>query len=68
WEPQWQCHVRISQASDGTVINVKVLQCDGDQLFQRSVQQAIERASPLPLPSDMSLFQSSINFTFQAKP
>ncbi|OYV28097.1 MAG: protein TolA, partial [Halothiobacillus sp. 20-54-6] len=68
WEPQWQCNVRISQASDGTVINVKVLQCDGDQLFQRSVQQAIERASPLPLPSDMSLFQSSINFTFQAKP
>ncbi|MGC8697492.1 MAG: TonB family protein, partial [Halothiobacillus sp.] len=59
---------RISQASDGTVINVKVLQCDGDQLFQRSVQQAIERASPLPLPADMSLFQSSINFEFQAKP
>ncbi|OYY31351.1 MAG: protein TolA [Halothiobacillus sp. 35-54-62] len=68
WEPQWKCNVRISQASDGTVINVKVLQCDGDQLFQRSVQQAIERASPLPLPSDMSLFQSSINFEFQAKP
>lgn len=66
WQPQWKCNVRISQAQDGTVLNVKILQCDGDQLFQRSVQQAIERASPLPLPSDMSLFSPSINFTFKA--
>jgi colicin import membrane protein len=66
WQPQWTCNVRISQASDGTVLNVKILQCGGDQLFQRSVQQAIERASPLPLPSDMSLFSPSINFTFTA--
>lgn len=66
WQPQWKCNVRISQAADGTVLNVKILQCDGDQLFQRSVQQAIERASPLPLPSDMSLFSPSINFTFKA--
>ncbi len=66
WQPDWTCDVRISQAKDGTVLNVKILQCDGDQLFQRSVQQAVERASPLPLPSDMSLFQSTINFKFRA--
>ncbi|OZB82929.1 MAG: protein TolA [Halothiobacillus sp. 13-55-253] len=68
WQPNWTCTVHISQARDGTVLNVKIGQCDGDQLFQRSVQQAVERASPLPLPADMSLFQSSFTFTFVADP
>ncbi|MGD9500710.1 cell envelope integrity protein TolA, partial [Halothiobacillus sp.] len=66
WQPDWTCDVKISQANDGTVLNVKILRCDGDQLFQSSVQQAVERASPLPLPSDMTLFQPTINFKFKA--
>lgn len=65
WQSGWTCHVQVTQAADGTVINVKIGQCDGDQLFRRSVQQAVERASPLPLPSDPSLFERNLEFTFK---
>jgi len=61
------CNVRIRLSSDGTVMDSTV-NCNGNDIFSRSVENAIERASPLPVPSDRALLKEfrAISFTFNA--
>jgi len=55
-----KCSVRVRQVRGGEVIGVTILNCNGDDAVQRSVEAAIYRSSPLPEPSDPSLFDRNI--------
>lgn len=61
------CKVVVNQIPGGEVINVKTTKCIGDEVFRRSVESAVYKASPLPRPSDPGLFDREIVFTFKPK-
>ena len=54
------CSVRVRQIPGGEVTDVTILTCNGDEAVRRSVAAAIHRSSPLPEPSDPSLFDRNI--------
>lgn len=59
------CRVLIHQIPSGEVVDVRLAECDGDVAFQRSVEAAVRKASPLPLPSDPEVFDREIEFVFE---
>ncbi len=59
------CRVVINQIPGGEIVGVKVADCDGDVPFKRSVEAAVRKASPLPLPPEPELFQREIEFVFR---
>lgn len=61
----WDCKVHVTQSSRGEVVNVKIVQCQGNSEFQNSVKRAIFKSSPLPLPKHPSLFDNTIEITFK---
>jgi colicin import membrane protein len=63
------CTVQVSLLPDGTVKGVEVVESSGDEVFDRSVEKAVYRASPLPLPPDKALFETVFrNFNFRFNP
>ncbi len=58
------CEAVIRQIPGGEVISVEMGSCDGDAALQRSVEQAIYMASPLPTPADPRVFERALRFTF----
>ncbi len=62
------CTVLVRMMPSGEVLEVKVVKSSGDPIFDRSVEQAVRKAAPLPLPSDSSLFASFRNLKFLFKP
>ncbi len=60
-----ECEVVVSQIPGGEVIGVKVERCNGDEAVRRSIEAAVLKASPLPLPDEPSLFDRSLRFTFK---
>ena len=57
----------MNQIPGGEVIHAKATKCNGDEVFRRSVESAVYKASPLPRPSDPGLFDREIVFTFKPK-
>lgn len=59
------CKFHIRLAPDGTVLEATLIQGSGDPLLDRSAQTAINKASPLPVPSDSETFNiiRDINLT-----
>lgn len=66
-KPGMECKVRVQQIPGGTVINVTISCNHSDTSFQRSIIAAVNLASPLPLPSDPSIFDREIEFIFKPK-
>jgi colicin import membrane protein len=60
-----QCEVRVTQGPGGIVITVKVERCNGDEAVRQSIEAAVFRASPLPLPSEAALFERNLVVTFR---
>jgi colicin import membrane protein len=60
------CLVKVRLIPGGEVASVNVIRSSGDPVFDRSVESAVLKASPLPLPADASLFSHfrEINFNF----
>jgi colicin import membrane protein len=50
------CTVRVNMIPGGEVVGVTIIQGSGDPLFDRSVETAVYKASPLPLPPDSDMF------------
>ncbi len=44
------CDLQISLIPSGDVVNIKLVKSSGDPVFDRSVESAVRKASPLPLP------------------
>lgn len=62
-----KCTVSVTQVPGGTVTNVQVSSCNGDDAVVQSIVTAVYRSSPLPAPPDPSLFDRSLKFTFDNK-
>ncbi len=65
-----KCTVRVKLLSDGTVIDAVVILSSGDEDFDRSAENAVNNASPLPVPNDKELFARefrSFQFLFNPK-
>jgi colicin import membrane protein len=63
-----KCILKIRLAASGAVLDAQVAHSSGNQLFDDSVQRAVYKASPLPLPTDMSAFDPNINICFSPDP
>jgi colicin import membrane protein len=57
--------VRVRQTPGGEVLDARVLSCNGDAAVERSIEAAVRRASPLPVPENSLLFDSTIIFEFR---
>ncbi len=64
WPAGTRCTVRVSQIPSGEVVQVRIVRSTGDPVLDRSVESAVLRASPLPLPSDPQVFEREIEFVF----
>jgi colicin import membrane protein len=51
------CVVQVSLIPGGDVARVEIVRSSGDPLFDRSVETAVYKAAPLPLPPDATLFK-----------
>jgi colicin import membrane protein len=63
--PDMSCEVIVNQTSLGDVVSVKLQNCSNDQVFQRSIERAVRKASPLPPPPNPEVFDREIHFTFR---
>lgn len=61
------CEVVVTQTSLGDVIDVSLKKCVNDLAFQRSIERAVRKASPLPPPPDPQVFDREIHFTFKPR-
>jgi len=61
-----QCVVRVRVVPGGEVLGARVVKSSGNALFDRSVENAVFKASPLPLPTDAEIFEyfREIEFVF----
>jgi len=62
--PGIECTVHVRQLPSGEVVNVSIGTCNGDDTVRRSIEAAVYKASPLPLPSNPSLFDRNLTITF----
>ncbi len=62
--PGINCRVHVTQIPSGEVINAQVTSCNGDESVVRSIEAAVLRASPLPLPTPQSLFERNLIIDF----
>ncbi|UZK03318.1 cell envelope integrity protein TolA [Venatoribacter cucullus] len=67
--PDQEVSVRIQLVPTGEVIQVQVVRSSGHAALDRSVEQAVMRASPLPVPDDIRLFEQRFrNLTLKFRP
>jgi colicin import membrane protein len=61
-----KCTVRVRLAPGGKVLSAAVVRPSGNANFDRSVEYAVYKAEPLPLPEDPTLFDNfrEIEFVF----
>ena len=63
------CKVRVKLLPSGDVMDVQVIKSSGDAIFDRSAENAVRKASPLPVPTKRALFSQHFRtFTFNFKP
>ncbi len=61
---QGDCTIRFQQDRSGYVRSVKIQTCDGNQLYRQSLEDAVLKAAPLPLPGDDEIFDEEVEVTF----
>ncbi len=61
------CVLYIRVIPGGDVVDVRILESSGNELFDRRAQTAVQKASPLPVPDESRLFEKmrEIRFTFE---
>lgn len=52
-----KCKIDIVLLPSGNVVSVKVVETSGNPSFDRSVETAVRKASPLPVPTDSVIFK-----------
>jgi hypothetical protein len=67
-EPEFSCLVTIHQQPDGRVktVDITLDKCNGSGEWQKSLSDAIFRASPLPAPPHPSAFVDSFSLMFHS--
>ncbi|RLA09854.1 MAG: cell envelope integrity protein TolA [Gammaproteobacteria bacterium] len=65
WSTEVSCDVAVKLIPGGEVITAQVVGSCGSAAFDRSVEAAVVKASPLPVPEDPRLFNDNFrSFTF----
>lgn len=61
-----KCTVHVRLTPGGEVLSAAVVRSSGNEIFDRSVEYAVYKAAPLPLPEDPALFDNfrEIEFLF----
>lgn len=61
-----KCEVLVKLTPSGEVLSARVERSSGNAVFDRSVENAVYKAAPLPLPEDPALFDNfrEIRFVF----
>jgi len=62
---QIECEVYVSQIPGGEVVGVRMGRCNADPAVVRSLEAAVYKSSPLPLPANPMLFERNLRFTFK---
>ena len=65
--PGLKCTVSVGQANNGRGLEVKILQSSGSAEFDRSVEEAVLAALPLPTPRNRAIFDRNIVFLFKPR-
>jgi colicin import membrane protein len=55
----------VDQLPSGEVLNVRLKRSSGIPALDDAIERAIRRSSPLPLPSERSLFQRTLELKFR---
>jgi len=63
-----ECIVRVRLVAGGEVINAEVVKSSGDAAFDRSVESAVYKAAPLPVPSEPDMFEYFRDIEFLFRP
>lgn len=58
----------VNVGPNGDVISVRTVNGSGDSIFDQSVEDAIFKASPLPIPTDLALYEYFKGFLFELNP
>jgi colicin import membrane protein len=64
-KPGLECEVLVAQLPGGVVAGVRIGTCNADDAVRRSIEAAVLRASPLPLPDEATLFERNLRFIFK---
>jgi colicin import membrane protein len=64
-QPGLNCIVKVFQIPSGDVMDVQVASCNGDAAVVASIERAVRNASPLPKPSNPTLFRRNLDVVFQ---
>jgi colicin import membrane protein len=64
-QPGLECTLHVTQATGGTVLDVKLGDCNGDAAVRESVTNAVYRSSPLPAPRDARAFERRLVIVFK---
>ena len=62
------CVLHVRLAPGGVVLSVSVVRSSGNDAYDRSAKNAFYQASPLPVPSNPSLFRQLSEFTILMRP
>ncbi len=63
-----RCKVNVKVIPGGDVASVRVIESSGDAVFDRSAENAVLRASPLPMPKDAAIARHFRDFNFNFEP
>lgn len=63
-----QCVVQVRLVAGGEVISAEVVKSSGDAAFDRSVESAVYKAAPLPVPDDPDVFDYFRDIEFLFRP
>ena len=62
------CTVEVRLIPSGEVIDAQIVRSSGNHAFDRSVESAVFKASPLPVPPDSEVMEQFRSLRFQFKP
>jgi colicin import membrane protein len=68
WGAEVSCTVEVRLIPSGEVIDATIVRSTGNPAFDRSVEAAVFKASPLPVPPDPEVMEEFRSFKFLFKP
>lgn len=66
--PGSACTVSVKLIPTGDVVDSKLSNCSGGDIFSRSVEAAVQNAQPLPVPKDPAVFDRMRDIDFVFRP
>jgi len=63
-----EAHVSVRLSRSGEVLSARIVRSSGNQVFDRSVENAVRKASPLPIPQERGVNEEFRNIKLIFKP